>query len=132
MSCSKDEKTTIEILNAHPWKISSAVISPGITNPANGSIITDLLAFVGSCLADNVYSFTVDSKYVIDEGPTKCNASDPQLKTGNLTLSTDNKSFTVDGNVYTFETVAEDKLVYTFSALVNGIAQTTKLTLVPK
>ena len=130
-ACSKDEKTTIEILTAHPWKISAATISPGITNPANGSVITDLLALVGSCLADNVYSFTVDSKYV-DEGPTKCDPSDPQLETGTLSLSTDNKTFTADGTVYTFEAVEENKLVYTFSASVNGITQTVKFTMVPK
>lgn len=132
VSCSKDEKTTIEILTAHPWKISAAVISPGITNPANGSVITDLLALAGSCLADNVFSFTVDSKYVEDEGPTKCDPSDPQLTTGTLALSADNKTFTVDGTVYTFETVSEDKLVYSFSASVNGIVQTVKFTMVAK
>jgi hypothetical protein len=132
ISCGKDEKTTIEILNAHPWRISSATISPGITNPANGSVVTDLLALAGSCLADNVYSFTVDSKYVVDEGPTKCDPSDPQLETGTLSLSTDNKSFTADGTVYTFESVSEDKLVYTFTALVNGVSQTVKFTMVPK
>ncbi|MDZ4709174.1 MAG: hypothetical protein SH818_12315, partial [Saprospiraceae bacterium] len=132
MSCSKDEKTTIEILNAHPWKISSAVISPGITNPANGSVTTDLLALAGSCLADNVYSFTIDSKYIADEGPTKCNPSDPQQTSGTLSLSTDNKSFTANGTVYTFQTVSENKLVYSFSASVNGISQTVTFTMVPK
>lgn len=132
MSCSKDEKTTIEILNAHPWKLSAAVISPGITNPANGSVITDLLALAGSCLSDNVFSFTLDSKYVEDEGPTKCDPSDPQLTTGTITWSADNKTFTVDGIAYNLQTVSDNKIVYSFSASVNGINQTVKFTLIPK
>ncbi len=131
-SCNKDEKTTIEILAAHTWKISAATISPGITNPANGSLITDLLGFVGGCLGDNLYSFTLDGKYIDDEGPTKCNPADPQLSTSTLTISADGKTFTADGTVYTFESIAENKIVFTFAATVNGTAQTVKFTLIPK
>jgi len=131
-ACSKDEKTTIEILNAHTWKLSAATVSPGITNPANGSLITDLLAIVGSCLADNTYSFTLDGKYVEDEGPTKCDPTDPQLSTNTLNLSADGKTFTADGVLYTFETVSENKIVFTFSATVNASNQTVKFTLIPK
>jgi len=131
-SCSKDEKTTIEILNAHTWKLSAATISPGVTNPANGSLITDLLGFVGGCLSDNLYSFTLDGKYIEDEGPTKCNPADPQLSTNTLNLSADGKTFNADGTLYTFESVAENKIVFTFAAIVNSTNQSVKFTLIPK
>lgn len=132
ISCNKDEKTTIEILAAHPWKLSAGTISPGVVNPANGSVITDLLAVLGSCFSDNIYSFTLDGKYVEDEGPTKCDPTDPQTTANNLNLSADGKSFTVDGLVYTFEEISENRVVYTFNANVNNTVQIVRFTLVKK
>lgn len=131
-ACKKDEKTTIEILASHPWKLSAATINPGLVNPANGSVISDLLAILGTCLSDNTYSFTSDGKYVEDEGPTKCDPTDPQTNSGDLNLSADGKTATVDGVVFTFEEISEDKVVYTFNANVNNTAQIVRFTLVKK
>lgn len=131
-SCKKDEKTTIEILASHPWKLSAATINPGVVNPANGSVLSDMLAILGTCLSDNVYSFTSDGKFIEDEGPTKCDLTDPQTNSGNLNLSDDGKTATVDGVLFNFEEVSEDKVVYTFNANVNNTAQIVRFTLVKK
>ena len=45
-----------------------------------------------ACDKDNFYSYSAAGKLVIDEGPTKCKATDPQTESFDYTLSADNKT----------------------------------------
>ena len=70
-SCKKDDtpapKTNTELLTQSSWKFKGAT--------AGG---TDASGYLTACQKDNIYKFFVPGSGTIDEGPTKCNAGDPQ------------------------------------------------------
>jgi len=55
------------------WKLTAETLSP----PFQG--ITDYYAELDPCEADNILKFLSNGTFSIDEGATKCDASDPQL-----------------------------------------------------
>jgi hypothetical protein len=80
VSCKK-EKTKTELLTDKTWLTTAITVEPGIAT--GGAPITDLLAQYEPCVRDNVFQFTLDKKYSVEEGTTKCNPSDAQsLETG--------------------------------------------------
>ena len=71
-SCQKDDntpapKTKTQLLTQATWKFKLAT--------ANGSDISSQLQ---ACQKDNILTFLVAGTGTVDEGPAKCNASDPQ------------------------------------------------------
>ena len=54
------------------WKLTAEILSP----PFQG--ITDYYAELDPCEADNILKFSSKGTFSIDEGGTKCDASDPQ------------------------------------------------------
>jgi Tol biopolymer transport system component len=55
----------------------------------------DLYGTLRACETDNIITFTSDQKVIVDEGPTKCDPSDPQTTSGTYLLSNDNKTVTI-------------------------------------
>ena len=71
-SCSNKDvtpvpKTKTELLTQSSWKFNNA--------KANGS---DASGYLQTCQRDNIYTFAASGSGTIDEGPSKCNGSDPQ------------------------------------------------------
>jgi hypothetical protein len=80
-SCQKDgssnttPKTKTELITSSSWKYNDAKID----NDNNGTGDQAIPAgVIESCQTDNTITFTSNGSGNIDEGPTKCDASDPQ------------------------------------------------------
>jgi hypothetical protein len=79
-ACSKDssedkEKTNTDKLTLAAWKYDKAMLD--INKDGTGDIpVPDSELEV--CERDNLITFKADNTGTIDEGPTKCNSSDPQ------------------------------------------------------
>ena len=78
-ACTKNSSSSTEpssrttIITEGSWKIDTA----GVDTDKNGTIdIGDSTLL--SCQKDNTYTFLKDSTGIADEGPTKCNSTDPQ------------------------------------------------------
>lgn len=101
----KEETNADLILGS--WVMKSATVDPGFEF-GTGTPITDLYALMDLCSKDDVYIYTADLSLTIDEGPTKCNASDPQTTQGTYELSEDGKTLTQvrNGEVETIEIIA--------------------------
>ncbi len=89
VSCKKDEVSSTSIVGK--WKMS-------------GYIHNDIDVFgtgVGPCIIDNLITFSSTNVVEVDEGPTKCSASDPQISTGtySITPNQTNLSITYDGSI---------------------------------
>ena len=61
----------------------------------------DLYAAAAPCTRDNLLQFTAPSTFVYDEGPTKCDPSNPQTRLGTWKLDSDGKQLTVNEGGYT-------------------------------
>ncbi|MBC6493199.1 hypothetical protein BC349_19260 [Flavihumibacter stibioxidans] len=77
-ACSKNDdspaKTKTELLTASLWKIASV----GVDLDKNGTV--DLPYSLETCEKDNTFKFNTNGTGISDEGPTKCDASDPQTE----------------------------------------------------
>lgn len=67
------------ITNAKGWIGSAATINPPIQVPG-GPAVSDFFAYLPVCEKDDVIFFGTDGKFKIDEGATKCDSADPQIK----------------------------------------------------
>lgn len=102
-SCSKDDgaddsstpATKTDILTAHLWKLKSAKVSPGVTDPILGITIDDFTAFMEACDRDDTFEFNADGTVIADEGATKCDSSDPQSESGNWSFQNDETSILI-------------------------------------
>lgn len=70
ISCDKDDddaKTRTDLISDRNWVFSSVRVGG-----------TDVSSFVETCQKDNILDFSNDGTGTSDEGPTKCDPSDPQ------------------------------------------------------
>ncbi|MEZ5031200.1 MAG: lipocalin family protein [Saprospiraceae bacterium] len=121
-ACKKDDdsKSARDILIEGKWDVTSAKVNPGI-EIFPGVVISDLLIDEDPCDADDLTIFNADGTSTIDEGPTKCDPSDPQTyNNGSWSLSSDEKQLTIDidGEEITFNiaSISDTQLVLTASA----------------
>ena len=83
--------TKADTLQNGKWKLTSASAAGGLI---------DLMTSMKDCQKDNFYTFNADKTITIDEGATKCNASDVSPRSdGNWSLSSDYKQITVSGSL---------------------------------
>lgn len=97
-ACKKKENPTTvtytkaDTLQNGKWKLTSALAAGGLV---------DLTTSMKDCQKDNFYTFNADKTITIDEGATKCNASDVSPRSdGNWSLSSDYKQITVSGSLF--------------------------------
>lgn len=83
------EKSNTELLTGNTWRITAWTVSPPILG------ITDWYADSEACETDNLYTFETGGIAKLDEGPTKCNASDAQTTTGTWSFNADETELTV-------------------------------------
>ncbi|WP_114781997.1 lipocalin-like domain-containing protein [Botryobacter ruber] len=115
-ACDKDDDnkplTREEMLMAKSWRLTAE------TTTFNNQT-EDTYDDYDACEKDNFIRFLKDNKAVFDEGPTKCDPSDPQTINGtwqlagnNLTITEDGSSFGITFNV---QELTASKLVVTVS-----------------
>ena len=97
VSCKKDDEkaTTVELLTASSWKIDTA----GFDMDKNGEIDSPIPGGFEACDLDNTLTFSTDSTGVFDEGTLKCDDADPQNVPFTWSLSSDEKTLTITGNI---------------------------------
>jgi hypothetical protein len=83
ISCKKDDsenkqKTKAELLTAGPWKRTALISNPAYDWYADGTFATDVLSVMKPCESDNLDIYRTNGTGETDEGPTKCDQSDPQ------------------------------------------------------
>lgn len=91
VSCKKDDTpvpvdNTSALLQNKNWKLTAGTVSPvyfGTTNWYND--------FLDDCNRDDLFRFNAANLFVIDEGPSKCNPSDPQTQDGSWTYTESTK-----------------------------------------
>lgn len=101
-SCTKEEDE-IEIdvskngyLTKSYWQVTSVMVNPDFY--AEGSFPTEEFTNLPLCFRDDIYEFTTDSKFIIDENHVKCNANNPQQKEYFYNIINSDKGFKVWSN----------------------------------
>jgi hypothetical protein len=94
-SCKKDKSTVSnnpQLITSSPWLFSSAQVDQN--NDGVGDV-TLPPSFLTPCYTDNFLTFSINGSGILDEGLTKCNASDPQTVpfTWNFTNTEKNINF---------------------------------------
>jgi hypothetical protein len=113
-SCKEDTaepKTKTQLLTQGSWKFSAAT--------ANGG---DASSYLQACQKDNIYTFVAAGTGTMDEGPSKCNAADPQTSTFNWNWATNETIlhintplFSGSGNDFTLVSLTETELKVSFT-----------------
>ena len=79
-------KSRTELLTSAHWQMIAGTIVPPITIDIFGQTVTisDIFDFTGAepCSKDDLQIFNTDGTITNDEGPTKCDPSDPQTSSG--------------------------------------------------
>lgn len=111
-SCSKEDTkplTKTQLLSLANWKFKSAA--------ANGTDVSSLLA---ACQKDNLMTFAAAGTGTVNEGPSKCNAGDPDNTTFSWTFANNETQINVSAplfangtNTLTILTLTETDLVVT-------------------
>jgi hypothetical protein len=103
-------KTKTDLLCFSNWKLTAAVINPGI-DIGGGTLITDLRAQSDSCDLDNFTKFNADKTGTDDNGLTKCDPTDPQSTPFVWAFNLDETKITYDGDLYDIVTLNETTLI---------------------
>lgn len=131
INCKKDESVTSsrkDLLSGKSWIMTAETISPAIN--VNGVLITDFYAQEASCTKDDIAKLNSNGTYTLEEGPTKCDANDPQVfETGTWTLNSDETILvmTSSTSIVTNAKIQEltaSKLVITEEETLSGIKYT--------
>lgn len=87
-------------ISASAWTYENA----GIDNDKNGTIDLPLSAiaptFIPACLIDNKISFNRNNSGSVDEGPSKCNATDPQTSNFSWNFADNEANLNISNNVF--------------------------------
>lgn len=90
----QSEKTTFLVQSA--WRFDNA----GIDVDRNGTIETALPAgSLESCFTDNTITFSANGNGMVDEGPTKCDAADPQTTPFTWSFAANETAMNISGDV---------------------------------
>jgi len=133
LSCDDDDndetpktKTKRELLTAGPWKRSALTSNPAYDWNANGVSDTDVLSIMFACEKDNFDEYKPNGIFESNEGPTKCNSTDPQTWTEEWELIGD-EIFYVGPDydyIYTLVEVTETTLKLTVTFEEDGVTYT--------
>lgn len=129
LSCSKKDDAApskTSLLTSNTWKLTAVTVSPGI--PQGGTTITDYYAQLPACQKDNIYRYATPNVYTDDEGPSKCNSTDPQTNTGTWVFNTDQTVLTISegGTTQSVNLTALDAnmMVQSFGTTLNNVTYT--------
>lgn len=76
---SNSSKSKTQLLTQKTWKIVAHTVNPPVDINGDGTADSDVYATVyESCNKDDIYTFKSDGSGMVDEGPTKCDDTDPQ------------------------------------------------------
>ncbi|MGK2861830.1 MAG: hypothetical protein ACSLE0_07840 [Chitinophagaceae bacterium] len=131
INCSKEDspappssKTKTELITKAAWKFSDAKV--------NGSSVS---AFLQTCQKDNILTFLTAGTGTADEGPSKCDPSDPQtnpftwnFQTNETILFVSTPFFSGGSSNFTLVSLTETELVISQNINVSGSTQNAVIT----
>jgi hypothetical protein len=130
VSCKKEDnekkqKTKTELLTSGSWKRTALISNPAYDWNGNGVSATDVLSIMFPCEKDNLDTYKTNGIMETDEGPTKCNAGDPQTWTATWQLIDNESKILYDGSyTYTLVEVTETTLKLSATFEENGVTYT--------
>lgn len=127
-SCKKknDQKSKTQLITERDWRMSELREK---TSPA--TTWDNLLAGARACDLDDRYVFKINNSYENNEGPTKCNSSDPQvIDTGTWALIDSETKFSLDGENFTILELTNDKLSLQYIETIGGTTYTLEIVFV--
>lgn len=95
------------------WVFTSILYVPAYDYNLDGVLDTETINTRPSCETDGFFTFKADGTHESDEGPTKCQASNPQITTGVWKLIDNDQSLVIDGD--TVKILQLDETVLKFS-----------------
>ena len=99
IGCKKDKDSSrMGIITSGTWKLIALSTEPGYDVDGDGHIDTDLFAFYDLCEKDDYFTFKSNGTYEINEGPTKCDPSDPQVYTSDWQFANNETEIIIDGD----------------------------------
>ena len=130
VSCSKDPdpvvKTKTQLISQSTWKFSGATVGG-----------TDVSGALQACQKDNIMTFVSTGTGTVDEGPTKCNAGDPQtnpftwnFQTNETILFISTTLFTGGSSNFTLVTLSETQLIVSQMVTIGGTPQNAVVTFI--
>ena len=99
-ACQKgnDGKSKTQLLTGMEWKLSKS------EGRLNSNPFTDHYPSLPSCTQDDKYKFNTDNTYVLSEGVSKCNTTDPDIIASGIWHFTQNETkIQIDGTEYTID-----------------------------
>lgn len=123
-ACKKknDAKSKTELLTKSAWMVSK------FETKVNNSPFTDEYPSWDACEKDNKLTFYTNNTATFDEGPLKCNSSDPQSETGPWAFTENETKLTFDSEVYNIEQLDENTLIISGSEVFLGDTYTLRIT----
>ena len=130
LSCDKDDddetpKTKTELLTAGPWKRTALTSNPAYDWNADGNAATDVLSIMLPCERDNFDTYKTNGIMETNEGPTKCDPSDPQTWPTTWALVDNERQIRYDDTYnYTIVELTETTLKLRGTFEENGVTYT--------
>lgn len=133
VSCSKDDdddspapKTKTQLITQSTWRFSAATVGGADVSP-----------FLQACQKDNILTFASNGTGIVDEGPLKCNAGDPQTNpftwnflNNETQLFISATLFSGGSSTFNIVTLSETQLVVSQNITVGGSPQNAVVTFV--
>ena len=114
-------KTKTELLTAGSWKRTALISNPAYDWYADGTFATDILKCNEAFEKDNFDTYKAGGIVETDEGPTKCNPSDPQIWTATWTFADNETKLIFDGtDEYTLLELTSNTLKFQSTFVENG------------
>ena len=110
VACKKDNKESrMNLITSGNWKITALTIVPGYDIDGDGDLDTDIFQDFDLCEKDDYYIFKSNGVLEVDEGPSKCQPSDPQLTTGSWSFANQETEIIFDGMQGTIEELSSSR-----------------------
>ena len=130
ISCQKDKnssaaETKTKLLTTGIWKRTALISNPAYDWNADGTFDTNILNTMFPCEKDNFETYRTNGIDETNEGPTKCNASDPQTWTATWLFIDNETKLIFDGvDVYTLLELTATTLKYQSTFVESGVTYT--------
>jgi hypothetical protein len=130
-ACKKDSEppqTKKALLTKGAWHVSAYTVDPAIDFDGDGTDETNVYAVMDECIKDDHTTFFTDGKAELDEGATKCNASDPQTMSLTWSMNQDETQLQVQGIEYMIESLTESTMVLKEIEVISAVTVTHTVT----
>lgn len=130
VSCKKGDKskTKSELLVNGSWHVTAYTVEPALDFDGDGVDETNAYAVMEPCVKDDRTTFNEDGTGELDEGPTKCDDSDPQSVPLTWELSQNETELSVQRVSYLLESLSESQLVVKEIESISAVTYTHTVT----